>query len=173
MIAADAARQINLLAHRASLPSRAIARVLIEAEGKPVEHNELWKRACKIRRADPGQVLAALTGGGGGGGGGGQSVEGTEHSPPVLRSKTHFKRVLYEMKRLRAVSVRAEKSPEATVRLADGSTAAVAPVAQAAASSQRQFLVELTELGRKKYLPEIEKLYARSAAKAAGDGSKE
>ena len=168
MIAADAARQINLLAHRASLPSRAIARVLIEAEGKPMEHNELWKRACKIKRADPGQVLAALTGGGGG-----PSVEGTEASPPVLRSKTHFKRVLYEMKRLRAVSVRAEKSPEATVRLADGSTAAVTPAAQAAASSQRHFLVELTELGRKKYLPEIEKLYARSAAKAAGDGSKE
>jgi hypothetical protein len=70
------------------------------------------------------------------------NVRTTTPATPVLRSKTHFKKVLYQMKRMQTVEVRAEPLTEARE-----------------STTRRQFLVRLTDKGLRKYTQELDTLY--------------
>ncbi|BAM83377.1 hypothetical protein CYME_CMT440C [Cyanidioschyzon merolae strain 10D] len=136
----------SILRHRASLPTRAIARVLLEADGGPIEHNALWKLARRVKRLETKgnpvhatqdsaatvEASPALA----------DNVRTTTPATPVLRSKTHFKKVLYQMKRMQTVEVRAEPLTEARE-----------------STTRRQFLVRLTDKGLRKYTQELDTLY--------------
>ncbi|KAF6005372.1 hypothetical protein CCYA_CCYA01G0161 [Cyanidiococcus yangmingshanensis] len=135
-----------ILRHRSSLPTRAIARVLLESDGGPVEHGALWKLARRVKHV--GSKIAernnsekvAVDRGPGGEPGAATSLQ----TEPIqlLRSKRHFKKVLYQMKRMQTVEVRAEPLAE-----------------RASTTERRRFLVRLTDKGMRKYAQELDALY--------------
>jgi hypothetical protein len=137
---------VSILRHRSSLPTRAIARVLLESDGGPVEHSALWKLARRIKRVEekesPSSGVEETAVERARDVGQDAATQQPTATTPILRSKTHFKRVLYQMKRMQTVEVRAEP-------LAAGTTAA----------SRRRFLVQLTEKGLRKYTEERDALY--------------
>lgn len=189
---------------KATLPSRVIARILLEADGKPVEHGELWRTACKAKRSAPHAIpdativaadastVSTTVADASEAAGRADEVIATRRpsrarksDEPVLRSKTHYKRVLYDMKRLGTLRVRADPLDAADVVAAaaaargsgggggggGGAAASKAQLERRLQRQQRRFVVELTERGREKYLPELERVVARSTSASSATAS--